>query len=285
MQKTMKNFNLLILLLLPLIGFSQKGQTIDSWYQNSQHNGLPAINMQLTMHDPLSEFCTLTNPVILQEADITSNGIFSDLQCSACDIGDMNILPDTQIVAENFTFVSATQVGSICWSGIFFDTATMMTCNPFPTNAFTITYYEDDLMTGLPGAEIMSFTGVEPSTIVPTGNFIIGAEQHVFTAEHTPIDFEAGLFYWVSIHSDLNGGDCDFAWDLAVDGSGDAFSAINFSDPIAWAGGSIDFAVAIGSTAPIPTLSQWGVIILGFLILIFGVVTVKYVNRTSVYEA
>lgn len=278
----MKNFGLVILMLIPLLGISQEknppiGSSMLSWMESQENT--TNNNSLLPTDDPLGDYCTIINPVVVQAASPTNaDGIFSDIDCHHC------LTPNTpQVLAENFFLTADTEVGSVCWSGYFFDEGA--SCDPVPTDAFTVTYYSStDPGGGEPMTILATFPGVQPTTTA-SGNTVAGADQYVFTLDHMPIDLLADTEYWIAIYTN-NPDDCDFAWDVSIDPDGDEFSVLSTSmgEPFTWLGSGSDFSIVIGSTAPIPTLSQWGAIILGFLILIFGVVSVKYVNRSPLSE-
>ena len=73
-----------------------------------------------------------------------------------------------------------------------------------------------------------------------------------------------------------NGVICDYAWDLSMEGDG--ISSVAQTFPTGWTVSGSDFTFFLGSTAVIPTLSEWGIIVLCMLILIIGSVSLKYSN-------
>ena len=259
----MKNIILAITLCLPFIlngqdknyPYSMSNWVIDN---NETFQGLPPL--EIDIND-----CNLNNPVYMQNSS-DMDGIFNDVMCAQCN--------QPQIVADNFMLDSDQQVGSICWVGYFF--SAMTDCTPGSVPTFTIKYFNS--IGGLPGAQIASFDLVP--TALPTGNIIEGADQTIFTTEHAPVDFSGGVEYWVSIYTSIPDGaaPCDYAWDLS--NQGDVFSSVSSTFPtFNWVGSGSDYTFFLGSTTLIPTLSEWGIIILSLLLMIIGVVSVKVPSR------
>ena len=266
----MKNIILTFLFILPLLSQAQDKNypySIMSWISDNvdDFNTLPPNAIDVNS-------CNLLNPVFGQNsADF--DGVFNDLDCAVCT--------NDQINADNFSFASNQSIGSICWVGYFFSGTIGVPpgdCTPLSVPTFTIDYYQN--AGGLPGTLIQSFN-VTP-TATATGNIIGGAFQTVFSAEHAPIDFAANTEYWLAIYTNIPNGqtNCDYAWDISNEGDGFGAVAPDVIPPI---GGYVisftDYTFFLGSTAPIPTLSQWGLIILSFLFIIIGAVTIKYPLR------
>ena len=254
----MKNIILTIAFLLPIFLNGQDKNypySIMDWINDNVNNYevIPPAAIDVNL-------CGLNNPVFGQNSS-DMNGVFNDLMCAQCN--------QPQINADNFFFADDQTIGSICWVGYYFGAAT--DCTPASTPTFTITYYADNA--GLPGAILATFSLVP--TAIPTGNIIGGANQTVFTAEHAPVDFLAGPEYWVAIYTTIPdaAAPCDYAWD--VSNEGDGFSSVAEMFPTGWVASGTDYTFFLGSTALIPTLSQWGIMVLALLLIIIGVVGVK----------
>lgn len=263
---------IIVILILPLVGFSQtKIFTLQDWADD--HDAPMTSNIILLYPDNL---CSIQD-IFFDQSPNNSNSAPSDGDCPSCPTGNPG---PSQILADNFMIDSDQNIMDICWSGIFMNGAGADCITPM--TSFSIVYYDDaDPMNAptVPGTEIARFDGVVP-TQQPSGNTLMGVDQYVFSTTHAPVALTGGTTYWVSIYVNIPG-DCEFFWDQSDEG--DFAGSVAFDvNSLSWQLSGSDLAMSIGGiAAPIPTLGQWGIIVLSLLMLIIGLVKVKEFNLTA----
>ena len=260
---------IIALLILPLLGFSQtKVFTLQDWADD--HNS-PMTSNIIALYP--ADQCPIQD-VFFDQAPDNSNSAVSDVDCPTCPTGNPG---PSQILADNFMIDAAQNITDICWSGEFVNGAGADCITPSTT--FSIVYYTDanpSIAPTVPGTEIARFDDVDP-TVTASGNTLMGVNQYVFSTTHdAPVSLDAGTTYWVSIYVNITG-DCEFFWDQSATPPADAVGSVAFdASNLSWTISATDLAVSIGGiAAPIPTLGQWGIIVLSLLMLIIGVIQVR----------
>ena len=175
-------------------------------------------------------------------------------------------------VIDNFTLNVDTKVTSACFWGLYFDFISGA-CGPglsMGDDSFEITYFSD--AGGVPGA---AFAG--PFTVTHerenTGvNFFGNVDNFAYRVTHPEVTFLAGEQYWFSVTNDVGVG-CFWLWtdNTAIPAVGDGMS---FQIGAGVTNSDQAFTLS-GESIIVPTLGEWGVIVLGMLFLIFGVVAVS----------
>ena len=108
------------------------------------------------------------------------------------------------IAAEDFRPATNGAVASVCWWGTYGGLE-------IPSDAFAITYYEDNA--GLPGAELASFSQAGGTLVVdlpsPTDRRIGRLFEYEYVGSHAGVPVNAGQCYWIEIR---NGVPADEPW-------------------------------------------------------------------------
>ena len=176
-------------------------------------------------------------------------------------------------VSENFTPSQDILANSVCWTGIYFD-FTSGPCGPPAGDSFEITYSLDNA--GQPGAIVAGPVAVTADREMDVP-FFPGLDNYSYQATHAPVALTAGQQYWITITNTTGIAGCVWLWTDNRAGVGDGLSFQTPATPR-----TNDMAVTIGGTVEIvPTMGEWGVIILGLLIMIFGIVAVTQ-RKTAV---
>ena len=255
-----------IVFLFPLITFGEKSDFKTDKIVNDLDRGA------MTILDGNKEnlnfgngICSIPDPDFNRPYD----GCFDEYSSSPAFLN--GIVLATSRIAEDFELSAASTVNQIAFTGE----------PPSAEDNFTVTYYLDN--------------GNLPSTI-HAGPFFVNVVScpnmmnnsfFDFKASHPPVDFNAGQTYWVSIFNNLSGNtelrsqSWGWAGTAAAPNNIPGFAAnnngTNIYEPVVPAiGCSTNVAFSLGqSNAAIPTLSQWGIMALSMIMLIFGLVFLR----------
>lgn len=209
------------------------------------------------VHRVVSEAAGSTNA--LTQPPNQSNGLFSDSDCDICPNGQ-------QVLADNFVLGSPLVVNQIVLWGGYHPGNT-----PLAVDDFTVIIHQDNV--GIPGTVVYSESGIVPTERTDTGVDLFGVDEYRFTLDlPNPSTLPAGT-YWVEIFNDTTGITDDFFWET---GDQDTVNGILGS---VWAveapgaswniDGKTDLAFQINyvpAPTSIPTMNEWGMIILTLLI-------------------
>ena len=194
------------------------------------------------------------------------------------------------IAADNFILDVAAEVNTVCWPGFYWyegdgvGTARDMVharaeiCDVENKN-FRITYYNDG--GGIPGN--VTYTEDVVPTLIP--NNVTLVEHYYYSATHANVPIPANVTHWVSIQN-IDDDGCNFHLIVGTDlppppeaqrqkiqtrtDGGYAINTTGNWQPVVGQGGCINLVLGAVALPPIPTMSQWGVFILGLLVMIFG---------------
>jgi hypothetical protein len=185
----------------------------------------------------LNEVDTCVEPFCAAcDASITSDG---DLACQTPDQQGHGMPPDDGIVALNSTstvrvadtFAALVPGGfnRTCWWGTYVDfSGTPAPCEEgdFPSDFFTITYFQNDDADVLPG-NIIAFFNAAPVVRTLTGGLIgSGAGNLIevcYSATHAVVDIPSTNCHWLEIQNLLDENGCTWLWETA--GGGDSIAA------------------------------------------------------------
>lgn len=171
-----------------------------------------------------------------------------------------------QSLAENFILNSTVNVTRLTIWGVYIGAGT-----PTPlTDNFTVIIHADS--SGLPGVPISTQTNV-PVISQATGGTVGGSPEYIFYLTlMTPVTLTPGT-YWVEIYNDTTADTDDiFAWETGAQDLTNGIPNSAFSSTVpgsAWlapAAAPIDLAIQImairGRVTAVPTMTEWGIIIL-----------------------
>ena len=127
---------------------------------------------------------------------------------------------------DNLKVTASGAIGALCWWGVYADFTTFGDCGPGTGDSFTVTYYDDDTCSGMPGSLRAGPLPITLTSKLATGSVAshagISLAEYQYEATHAPVPVTAGECLWVRIlnHSTQN---CYWLWSSA--GSGDGRSA------------------------------------------------------------
>lgn len=212
-----------------------------------------------------------------------------DFQVS--DASPFGSTSNAQFVYDDFEIDEDTGVDAICLVGRFefnppdaarenIGTRDIDDCTP---GNLYLAYFEDN-GSDEPGDMIMSFD-ISPDVGLETSNGLCG-----ITLAHSTVNFPVGK-YWFTVSSGQDANYCDL--ELAYDNlnppvrENDNTRAITqgflVEDIIGnrvtqGFGSGLNFALRAAPLAPIPTMGQWGIMVLGLCFLIIGRLYIKQAN-------
>ena len=219
---------------------------------------------------PVQRTVTLAPGVInaLTQAPNQSNGIFSDPGCSLCFSGQ-------QSIADNFVLGSSLKVNRIVLWGGYYPGNT-----PLAVDDFTVIIYRDNA--GVPGTVVYNRDGIVSTERTDTGVDLFGVDEYRFTLDlPNPSTLSPGT-YWVEIFNDTTAITDDFFWETGTLDAANGIAGSVWATVVPGANwnidGSTDLAFQIYGvqpTAPIPTMNEWGMILLTLLIAGFSIRMIK----------
>jgi hypothetical protein len=169
---------------------------------------------------------------------ITGDG---NLACQMPDQQTHGIPPDDGLVAvtstaplavaDTFAALVPGGINRACWWGTYVDFAgTPSPCAEldFPTDDFTVTYYNNDAASVLPGAIIATFTGGGLTVTRGVTTLFIGSAagnllEVNYTATHALVNVNNTACRWLEVQNTLADGECTWLWETA--GGGDNTAA------------------------------------------------------------
>ena len=228
--------------------------------------------------------------------------VFSDLYpVGYCyddlDQGDAEKFIVPQFVLEDFVLSEYRNINTVCFPGSFCyndgpeirgdNNSSYRTdvCDPY-AKTFEVTYYTDFPE---PPMNLNNYIYAGPFTVTTSAEHIIGTPYYQFTGMHDVVNFPLNTKFWVSIQN-IDDDNCEFQMLYSqIESLQDDRTNINTRNlangfyTVENIGGQttfysrscINFALGATGLAPIPTLSQWGIIILGLLVIVFGVSFVR----------
>jgi hypothetical protein len=219
----------------------------------------------------IGSFCDLADLAIDQDEN-HSDGIFSDLDCDVCNDG----LGGQLFIADNFIASKSGNITSICFAGAYFPGNLVLAVDDF-----TVTYYAD--AAGLPGAVIAGPMSLTVDSREMTGVVLFGVDEYGYQGSHGPVAVASGQTYWVEVVNNTAGNTDSWFWESGdQDPVNGIFDGVASFDEVDWLPiGAFDLAFALGYEvqAPIPTMGEWGIFILGLSFLVIGIVAVRLRTR------
>lgn len=119
-------------------------------------------------------------------------------------------------IAEDFVPEKGGSISTVCWAGAYLNDG--QECIRHSLDEFEITYYADDC--GSPGAIIAGPFPSHNQSLAVAGpamtqvEFLIGAQEFEYGAQHEPVEVTAGQTYWVGITNSAEG-DCSWYWETS----------------------------------------------------------------------
>lgn len=127
------------------------------------------------------------------------------------------------VTADNFRAASDHPIRHACWWGTYYNFQGGTSCAAPPTDAFTITYYND--AGGFPGSIRASFP--VPATRSLTARVIdpggLNLPVYSYGADHPPVNALPGECLWISVQNNVSPS-CAWVWNTAAPGDGYAVS-------------------------------------------------------------
>lgn len=234
---------------------SQSINVLDIWNGEENENLVGQI---------IAPFCVISDFAIDQDEN-QNTGYFSDKDCDTCS--------DQPIAADNFIAPKDGMIDQICFLGAYFPNNISQI-----SEVFTIVFYDDNA--GLPGNIIYGPTTLNITEKNTTGGTLLAFDEYGYQGDFSPFAVTMGTTYWVSIQANTTGNPDSWLWESGNQDAtnGVSGSAFNFDNTqMNWFANVGDMAFALGyeEATVVPTLGQWALIVLGFLVLIFGVVVIK----------
>jgi hypothetical protein len=175
---------------------------------------------------PAPEPCPPLEAGNCQLPDLSGSGGLPDFWF----IGSTSDFAQNTRVADNFVAGETAEITQVCWWGFYSDGSAIPDCGAGAVDDFTVTYYADD-GTGLPGAVLQSFTGLEltvtriAETVHPGDQTTPDDDLIVYRYQglHAAVGVVETQCYWLEIYNNLDG-TCVWFWETAADnGAGNAF--------------------------------------------------------------
>jgi hypothetical protein len=227
----------------------------------------------IELNDLANDNCN--DPELVCDASITGDG---DLACQTPDQLGHGIPPDDGLVgltstaplavADTFAALVPGGINRTCWWGAYVDFAgTPAPCAEvdFPTDDFTVTYYQNDATNVLPGTVISTFTGAGLTVTRGVTTLLIGSGvgnliEVNYTGTHALVSINNTACRWLEVQNTLAEGECSWLWETAGGGdntaaqdtAGDGYaSGDHILTDLAWClgriGGSPEIVVAPGA--------------------------------------
>jgi hypothetical protein len=172
------------------------------------------------------------------DPSITGDG---DLACQTPDQLGHGIPPDDGLVAltstaplavaDTFAALTPGGINRVCWWGTYVDfSGTPAPCTEvdFATDDFTVTYYNNDAATVLPGTVIATFRGAGFTVTRGVTTLLIGSGagnliEVAYTGTHALVNINDTNCRWLEVQNTLADGECTWLWETA--GGGDNTAA------------------------------------------------------------
>ena len=119
---------------------------------------------------------------------------------------------------DNMKVTASGTIRALCWWGVYFDFGAFSDCGPGTGDAFTVTYYNDDACSGIPGSLRAGPLPIFLSSKVATGNVAsssgITMAEFQYEGTHAPVAVNAGECLWIRILNHTTQ-DCFWLWSSA----------------------------------------------------------------------
>ena len=180
-------------------------------------------------------------------------------------------------LADDYTAGADEVINQLCWVGGFF-----MGCTPATFPDFTIRFFEDD--GGVPHAtNLVGGPFVVTPDAVDTGTDLFSSDEIAMSANIPDVAVAAGQTIWLSVITTSAPG-CSYFLKTSINGGGN--NALRFADGAPLNPGGNELSFFLGAVPPpvaaVPTLGQWGIIVLALSLLILGIVTVPIRKKVVV---
>ncbi len=151
---------------------------------------------------------------------------------------------------DNLKVTASGTIRALCWWGVYFDFGAFADCAPGTGDDFTVSYYNDDGCTGMPGSLRAGPLSITLSNKFATGNVAsssgITMAEFQYEATHAPVAVSAGECVWIEILNHTTQ-DCFWLWSSAAPADGrSAQSGLFGSTPQAF---DLAFCVDIATTS------------------------------------
>jgi hypothetical protein len=124
---------------------------------------------------------------------------------------------------DNFKVQASGTIQTLCWWGVYFDFSSFADCGPGSGDSFTVTYFNDDACSGIPGSVRAGPLPLVLSNKFATGNVAsssgISMAEYQYEATHAPVAVSAGECVWIEILNHTTQ-DCFWLWSSAQTADG-----------------------------------------------------------------
>src|SRR5688572_22224212 len=114
-------------------------------------------------------------------------------------------------------------IQSLCWWGVYFNLDAYADCGPGTGDRFSVTYYNDDACSGVPGSLRAGPLPLTLSNKFATGNVAsasgISMAEFQYEGKHAPVAVNAGECLWIEILNHTTQ-DCAWMWSSALPADG-----------------------------------------------------------------
>ena len=182
----------------------------------------------MKLHDALRGVCLFAALATLP----TSARAGDSASAAACSTGVGCQLPDQKGWAisddnpngglweaqDNLKVTASGTIQALCWWGVYFDFGTNSDCGPGSGDHFSVTYFNDDACSGVPGSVRAGPLPLLLSSKVATGNVAsssgISMAEFQYAGTHAPVAVTAGECLWIRIVNHTTQ-DCFWMWSSA----------------------------------------------------------------------
>jgi hypothetical protein len=104
---------------------------------------------------------------------------------------------------DNLKVTTSGTIQAVCWWGLYFNFDTFADCGPGTGDLFTVTYFNDDACSGIPGSLRAGPLPITLTNKFATGNVAsasgISMVEYQYEATHAPVAVSAGECLWIEI--------------------------------------------------------------------------------------